>query len=113
MQNNAIQTLLRAKPLWQQTTPPPSNQNQLGIAVKTQPEAAITAKPSFNFQLTLACVWAALLQSPLAFGVIAVAAVMELGFQFTKPPYAITTRNWAYAILNGVLFSFYLAKIWF
>jgi hypothetical protein len=109
MQNNAIQHLLRAKPLWQQITLPPSNQNQLGIAVKTQPQAIVKAKPSFNFQLALACAWATLLQSPIAFGIIAAAAVAELGFQFTKQPYAVA-RNWAYAILNGVLLAAYFLK---
>ncbi len=110
MQNNAIQHLLRAKPLWQQTAPPPSNQNQLGIAVKTQPEAIVTPRPSFNFQLALACVWATLLQSPVAFGIIAFVAVMELGFQFTRQPYATTTRNWTYAILNGALLTIIILR---
>jgi hypothetical protein len=105
MQNNAVQHLLRAKPLWQQTTA-----HQPNVATAKPQAVAQTTQPSFNFHLLLACVWATLLQSPVAFGIIAFAAVIEAGFQMNTQPFAVVARNWAYALLNGVLLAAYFLK---
>ncbi len=105
MQNNAVQNLLRAKPLWQA-----SNQSRIatpGPQPELQPEA-VFVRP-FNFSLALTCIWAALLQSPVTFGVVFLAATAEIYFQLANKPFT-ATQNWAYALLNGALLAAYFLK---
>lgn len=105
MQTNAVQNLLRAKPLWQA-----SNQNRIATP-GPQPELQREkrALEPFNPSLALACLWAGLLQSPVAFGAVFAAALAEICFQMTGGKHG-AKRSWAYALLNGALLAAYFLK---